>query len=110
MKLRIAQLAAATLVLAGGLLALGTKPAGAYTLTNSGCPGAIQTPTINGYYTFGPGFEFVQRYAWRSPCYSAYTQVISVRYRLWSYDFFAKQWVYYAETTRSANVAAGYGG
>jgi hypothetical protein len=90
------------------LAAIGVAPAHAFTWENNGCPGTIEVPTTNGYYNFGPSFEFPTRVARRSACYATSTQTISVRYRLWGYNFSAARWEYYTELTRAGSVPPGY--
>ena len=102
-----AKLAVAIVAVAGAVAGVSTGTAAAYSVTNSGCPGGIQVPRTNGYNYGGyPSFDFPQRFAWRSSCYSAYTQVISVRYRLWGYVR-GTGWVERSSVTRTATVAPG---
>src|SRR4051794_38395206 len=100
------------IVFAALVAARGVATAQAYSYQNTGCAGSVQVPAIIGYYnSIGPAFEFPQRYAWRSPCYSAYTQVINVRYRMWSFNLQTRQWGFYFENWRTApTVAPGYAG
>jgi hypothetical protein len=105
-----AKLAVAIVAVAGAFAGVSTGTAAAYSVTNSGCPGGIQVPRTNGYGNGGvPSFDFPQRYAWRSSCYSAYTQVITVRYRLWGYVR-GTGWVERPSVTRTATVAPVYEG
>lgn len=109
MKLTLAKLAVAIVAVAGSVAGVSTGTAEAYSVTNSNCPGGIQVPRTNGYNGGAPSFEFPQRFAWRSPCYSSYTQVISVHYLLWGYVS-GTGWVKQVSTTRTATVSPGFEG
>jgi hypothetical protein len=109
MKFWIVRLAAVIVVVAGAVGGPSAGSAAAYSQTNSRCPGTVQVPTTNGYNNpIGASFEFPQRVAWRSPCYSAYNQVINIRYRLWGYDPPTHQWVNFNSTWRTATAPPGY--
>jgi hypothetical protein len=82
-------------------------PAQALTTQKTGCPGAVQAPVTTNGGLGGVSFAFPQRYAWRSACYSALTQVISIRYRMWGLNLVTRQWVYYTAATTSTAVAPG---
>lgn len=106
---RISRISLVVIVCSASLAAAGAfaKPADAWTAQNTGCAGAVQVPTTNGYW--GNIFEFPSRIAYRSPCYAAYSQVISVRYRLWGLNLRSYQWEKYTEVTyTSLPVLPGY--
>jgi hypothetical protein len=107
----IARLLTAMLVAATLLAAVGAGRAGAMTAKTSLCPGSVEAPTINGYQSLsGPYFEFPKRIAWRSPCYSAYTQIISLRYRLFRKNLQTGQWGDPISTVRRGSVSPSYSG
>jgi len=106
---RISRMGLVAIVSAAALAAAAAfaAPARAWTAQYGGCAGSVQVPTTNGYW--GSIFEFPARNAYRSPCYAAYAQVISIRYRLWGFNLQTRQWVYYTEFNwTSAPVAPGY--
>lgn len=101
--LAVASLVAAALL---AVASFGAAPADAFTFQQAGCPGSVDVPRTNGYSW--PAFEFPQRQAFRAPCNSQSTQVISARYRLWAFNLQTRQWQYYTELRRSATVPPGY--
>jgi len=102
---RIARIGLASLMVATAFMMLKPAPSvAAFTVTPSGCPGTIQAPRIVGLGDFMT-VHFPERFAWRSPCYANYTQVITVTYRLWGLNLQTGQWLMHGETPRSAQSA-----
>lgn len=104
-RLMLAKLAVAIVAAAGISAGVSTGNADAFSVpTSTLCPGTIQVPATKGYVNYGAfSIQFPDRYAWRSPCYPNYQQVISVTYRVFGFQR-GTGWVLRSSTTRTSNA------